>query len=93
MIRQEQCNAEWAIKLQLDNIIEQFDAFTDEYLRERKQDIIQVVERVIKALLGHPNAQLSDGVKKVMIKILSWSRMTSPLPMPFSLKPIFWLYY
>jgi len=64
MIRQEQCNAEWAIKLQLDNIIEQFDAFTDEYLRERKQDIIQVVERVIKALLGHPNAQLSDGVKK-----------------------------
>ena len=63
IIRQEQCNAEWAIKLQLDNIIEQFDAFTDEYLRERKQDIIQVVERVIKALLGHPTSQLSDDIK------------------------------
>lgn len=64
MIREDQCNAEWAIKLQLDNIIEQFDAFTDTYLRERKQDFIQVVERVIKALLGHPSSQLSSDVKK-----------------------------
>ncbi|MCH9799480.1 MAG: phosphoenolpyruvate--protein phosphotransferase, partial [Betaproteobacteria bacterium] len=54
----------WAIKLQLDNIIEQFDAFTDAYLRERKQDFIQVVERVIKALLGHPSSQFSTNVKK-----------------------------
>lgn len=64
IIRQEQCNAEWAIKLQLDNIIEQFDTFTDDYLRERKQDVIQVVERVIKALLGHPSSQLSSDAKK-----------------------------
>lgn len=64
MIREDQCNAEWAIKLQLDNIIEQFDAFTDAYLRERKQDFIQVVERVIKALLGHPSSQFSTNVKK-----------------------------
>lgn len=64
MIHEDQCNAEWAIKLQLDNIIEQFDAFTDAYLRERKQDFIQVVERVIKALLGHPSSQFSTNVKK-----------------------------
>ena len=64
MICKDQCNAEWAIKLQLDNIIEQFDAFTDAYLRERKQDFIQVVERVIKALLGHPSSQFSTNVKK-----------------------------
>jgi phosphoenolpyruvate-protein phosphotransferase (PTS system enzyme I) len=64
MIREDQCNAEWAIKLQLDNIIEQFDAFTDIYLRERKQDFIQVVERVIKALLGHPSSQFSNDIKK-----------------------------
>ncbi len=57
IIRKELCNAEWAIKLQLDIIVEQFDAITDEYLRERKQDVIQVVERVIKVLLGHPNAK------------------------------------
>jgi len=55
IIRKEQCNAEWAIKQQMDGIVEQFDAIEDEYLRERKQDVVQVVERVIKVLLGHPN--------------------------------------
>lgn len=59
IIRNEQCNAEWAIKLQMDDIVEQFDQIEDEYLRERKQDVIQVVERVIKVLLGHPS-QLSS---------------------------------
>lgn len=54
IIRNERCNAEWAIKQQMDDIVEQFDAIEDEYLRERKQDVIQVVERVIKVLLGHP---------------------------------------
>lgn len=53
IIRNEQCNAEWAIKLQMDDIVEQFEQIEDEYLRERKQDVIQVVERVIKVLLGH----------------------------------------
>ncbi len=55
IIRSEQCNAEWAIKLQMDDIVEQFEQIEDEYLRERKQDVIQVVERVIKVLLGHPS--------------------------------------
>ena len=54
IIRNEQCNAEWAIKQQMDDIVEQFDAIADDYLRERKHDVIQVVERVIKVLLGHP---------------------------------------
>lgn len=55
IIRNEQCNAEWAIKLQMDDIVEQFEQIEDEYLRERKQDVIQVVERIIKVLLGHPS--------------------------------------
>ena len=55
IIRNEQCNAEWAIKLQMDDIVEQFEQIEDEYLRERKQDVVQVVERVIKVLLGHSN--------------------------------------
>lgn len=58
IIRNEQCNAEWAIKLQMDDIVDQFELIEDSYLRERKQDVIQVVERVIKELLGH-QAQLS----------------------------------
>jgi phosphotransferase system enzyme I (PtsI) len=54
IIRKEFCNAEWAIKQQMDDIVEQFEAIEDAYLRERKQDVVQVVERVIKVLLGHP---------------------------------------
>ena len=55
IIRKEHCNAEWAIKQQMDDIVEQFEAIEDEYLRERKHDVVQVVERVIKVLLGHPS--------------------------------------
>jgi phosphoenolpyruvate-protein phosphotransferase (PTS system enzyme I) len=55
VIRNEQCNAEWAIKQQMDIIVEQFDAIEDQYLRERQHDVVQVVERIIKVLLGHPN--------------------------------------
>ncbi|MDP1659870.1 MAG: phosphoenolpyruvate--protein phosphotransferase [Methylotenera sp.] len=55
IIQNEKCNAEWAIKLQMDDIVEQFEQIEDDYLRERKQDVIQVVERVIKVLLGHPS--------------------------------------
>ena len=58
IIRNELCNAEWAIKLQMDDIVDQFEQIEDSYLRERKQDVIQVVERIIKVLLGH-QAQLS----------------------------------
>ncbi len=54
IIRREQCNAEWAIKQQMDDIVAQFDAIEDAYLRERQHDVVQVVERVIKVLLGHP---------------------------------------
>lgn len=55
IIQKERCNAEWAVKLQMDDIVEQFDQIKDDYLRERKQDVIQVVERIIKVLLGHEN--------------------------------------
>ena len=52
IIRERRCNAEWALVQQLDALTEQFEAFDDAYLRERKNDVVQVVERVLKALLG-----------------------------------------
>jgi phosphotransferase system enzyme I (PtsI) len=55
LIREEFCNAEWALKQQMEDVVAQFDQIEDEYLRERKQDVVQVVERVIKVLLGHPS--------------------------------------
>ncbi|MBA4142616.1 MAG: phosphoenolpyruvate--protein phosphotransferase [Nitrosospira sp.] len=53
-IAQNQCNAEWAITQQMDVLMAQFEEIEDSYLRERKTDVIQVVERVLKVLLGHP---------------------------------------
>lgn len=52
IIRERRCNAEWALVQQLDELSAQFDAFEDAYLRERKHDVVQVVERVLKVLLG-----------------------------------------
>ncbi|MBI1174407.1 MAG: phosphoenolpyruvate--protein phosphotransferase [Sideroxydans sp.] len=54
MILREHCNAEWALKVQMDELVEQFDAFEDAYLRERKTDVVQVVGRLLKTLTGQP---------------------------------------
>jgi phosphotransferase system enzyme I (PtsI) len=54
IIENEQCNAEWALKVQMDALLAEFEQIEDAYLRERRTDVIQVVERVMKALLGHP---------------------------------------
>jgi phosphoenolpyruvate-protein phosphotransferase (PTS system enzyme I) len=54
IIETENCNAEWALKIQTDALLAQFDQIEDDYLRERKVDVIQVAERVMKALSGQP---------------------------------------
>ena len=54
-IRSRRCNAEWAIKRQMDRLVEQFEQIDDAYLRSRSADVVQVVERVIKALAGKRN--------------------------------------
>ncbi len=43
-------NAEWALSAQLEVLARQFDEMEDEYLRERKADLEQVVERLLGAL-------------------------------------------
>ena len=53
-IRERRCNAEWALVQQMEHVVEQFEQIEDEYLRERKADVVQVVERVLKVLMGHP---------------------------------------
>jgi len=54
MIIREQCNAEWALKVQMKTLQEQFDEFEDAYLRERQTDVKQVAERLLKQLIGQP---------------------------------------
>ncbi|HLE65822.1 MAG TPA: phosphoenolpyruvate--protein phosphotransferase [Burkholderiales bacterium] len=52
LIRDRRCNAEWALVQQMEKLVEQFEEMEDPYLRERRHDIQQVVERALKALLG-----------------------------------------
>jgi phosphotransferase system enzyme I (PtsI) len=56
LIQERRSNAEWALTQQAEALIDQFDRIEDQYLRERKADVVQVVERVLKSLLGQPRA-------------------------------------
>ena len=47
-------NAEWALTTQLEVIGRQFDEMEDEYLRERKADLEQVVDRILRHMKGVP---------------------------------------
>ena len=69
LIRQQRCNAEWALKQQADSLLDQFEAIEDAYLRERRADVMQVVERVLKVLLGHPGLtpQEDGGDERILV--------------------------
>ena len=54
LIRDTRCNAEWALAQQTEALIGQFEAIEDAYLRERKHDVRQVADKILKALMGHP---------------------------------------
>src|SRR5512132_4138567 len=56
IIAEQRCNAEWALIQQMNVLVEQFEQIEDAYLRERRADVVQVVERILKRLLGKPGA-------------------------------------
>lgn len=49
-VRERHYNAEWAVSAQLEVLARQFDEMEDDYLRERKADMEQVTERLLRAL-------------------------------------------
>ena len=64
LIRARRCNAEWALVQQMETVVEQFERIEDPYLRERKQDIQQVAERIQRAMPGEHAPEIpadSDG--------------------------------
>lgn len=52
LIRARRCNAEWALKLQRDLLMQVFEEMDDPYLRSRKDDIDHVVNRIQQNLQG-----------------------------------------
>jgi phosphotransferase system enzyme I (PtsI) len=75
IIRTRHYNAEWALVTQIDELSAQFDEIEDEYLRERKHDIAQVAERVLKVLTGTalalPPAPLEDGQQQAQMIVVA----------------------
>ncbi|MFA7239122.1 MAG: phosphoenolpyruvate--protein phosphotransferase [Sulfuricellaceae bacterium] len=69
LIESQQINAEWALKQQMDAMLEQFQRIEDDYLRERERDVVQVVERILKALLGHPSTPLPSSLEQNRILV------------------------
>ena len=50
-IRREYCNAEWALQLQLEQVLSEFRSMDDEYIQTRGEDVTQVV-RLIQSKLS-----------------------------------------
>jgi phosphotransferase system enzyme I (PtsI) len=70
LVRERRCNAEWALIQQMERLVEQFESIDDPYLRERKADVQQVVERVLKALMGTdtpPAPQLAEEQNLIVV--------------------------
>jgi len=61
LIRRQQYNAEWALKLQRDALVTVFDVMDDPYLKTRRDDVDHVVKRVQRILLSHQE-QADDAV-------------------------------
>jgi len=61
-ITAERVNAEWAIKVIGDRILYLYSQIKDDYLRERRSDVEDVMERILDALSGvsRKNHQLSE---------------------------------
>lgn len=53
IIQKKHCNSEWAIKVQTNRLVAQFEAMDDPYLKERSHDIVQIFERIFKNLDGN----------------------------------------
>jgi phosphotransferase system enzyme I (PtsI) len=74
-------NAEWALTTQYEMIARQFDEMEDEYLRERKADLEQVVERILRHMKGvaSPVQPQIQGGRKLQQDLLLDDTMDVPL--------------
>jgi len=70
LIRQRQCNAEWALKSQRDALAQVFDEMDDAYLRTRIDDVDHIVTRLQRILLGedsHTDPQNDDQLRGTIV--------------------------
>ena len=66
-IRDEKINAEWALKISLDQIRQVFSEIEDEYISTRINDVENVTERILRNLSGKGQQRLDEINERVII--------------------------
>jgi len=66
-IREFSCNAEWALQMQGERLMQVFDEMEDPYLRTRKDDVLHVVKRIQTALAGEQDVHDGKSYKGKII--------------------------
>jgi len=66
-IKEHACNAEWALQMQGERLMQVFDEMEDPYLRTRKDDVLHVVKRIQLALAGTEDNNESASYKGKII--------------------------
>ena len=58
VIREQRVNAEWAVKVTLEELASVFDRVRDDYFRARRGDIFDVAARLVRNIAGAPHHTL-----------------------------------
>jgi len=67
VIREQEVNAGWAIDQVLEKLISKFEALPDEYLADRKADVLDVATQILHALHGLHLGQLEQLDRPVIL--------------------------
>ncbi len=66
-VKKERVNAEWALKKVSSNLKAMFQNISDDYLRERSADIVQVSELIMRNLVGIESVKIAAIEKRVIL--------------------------
>ncbi len=67
LICEERRNAAWALHHERERLLEIFERMEDAYLRGKREDILQVTDRVLRHLAGVQPPVLSGGEERIII--------------------------
>ncbi len=62
LIRRDRLNAEWALAVQRDRLLDEFQRVEDEYLAARREDIEQVIQLIQRELAEQPTSLITERV-------------------------------
>jgi phosphotransferase system enzyme I (PtsI) len=69
LVREEQINAEWALRKTIERIRSMFEGLAHDYFRERGSDIDFVGERILRNLMGHAQVFAADDLPQDVVVV------------------------